>query len=844
MVGHGDSSSGSRLLLSTHYNPRIGCRWPVQRGRGLCEELLRVFAILEGCGIGREEEGNACVGAMDQVASGKAMSPVAGEKTDPSNSEAESELLQAFYAIPSIDKAWTIPSRKGEGGFDVVVAMSQVNLPANAKRTFLSTVYIPETTTATVTDYHWSPFPFEISGASLIVPSPSGAKALIIRNPKDATSPTKLEIWGPGQLLREIFVASTVHGSIYGDGWFEGVSWSQNEEFVAYVAEEPAVSRPIFGQTASTSCQNSSGALEAGNWKGQGDWVEDWGESYSGKRRPVIFVANVSTGAVQAVEGIASDVSAGQVVWAPQAASVETPESLVFVGWSSYADNFTTPRKLGMKYCFNRPCHLYHVEAPVPGKEPSNAAPVATKLTEGVSSAFSPRFSPNGKMLVFLSAQAAVNSGAHNATNSLHCINWPADGIISGQKQIKDVIKVVQHAEEGSFPGLYCSNLIANPWLNDSLTLLLSSAWRSQQVILSIDVESGNLTTVSSPESSASWNLLGMQNSCVVAVVSSPTEPQSLKLGHRGKEWSWSTINVPSLRFAAKVESAMQAMKYEVLQVPAPLTDPLKSLSEGSGQPFEAIFVSPTGSINPPADEARIESIPPLVVVLHGGPHSVSQTSFSRNAAFLSALGFSLLHVNYRGSLGFGEEALQSLLGNVGRQDVGDVLAALDLVIGNGMADPARVAVLGGSHGGFLATHLVGQAPERFTTAIARNPVCNVSSMVGITDIPDWCYVEAFGKEGLTNYSEAPSVRDLTALYQCSPIAHLSKVKVPTLFLLGAQDRRVPVSNGFQYVQALRARGQEVKVILFPEDIHAIDRPQSDFESFLNIGVWLKRFMQ
>jgi acylaminoacyl-peptidase len=349
-------------------------------------------------------------------------------------------------------------------------------------------------------------------------------------------------------------------------------------------------------------------------------------------------------------------------------------------------------RKLGMKYCFNRPCHLYHVEAPVPGKEPSNAAPVATKLTEGESSAFAPRFSPNGKLLVFLSAQAAVKSGAHHATNSLHSIDWPADGVISGQRQIRDVIKVVQHAEEGSFPGLYCSNLIANPWLNDSSTLLLSSSWRSQQVILAIDVESETVTKVSSPKSLASWNILGMQNSCVVAVESSPTKPQSLMLGHLastgspvkgGKEWNWSTINVPSLRFAAKVESAMESMKYEILQVPAPMTDPLKSLSEGSGQQFEAIFVSPTGSINARADEARIESIPPLVLVLHGGPHSVSQTSFSRNAAFLSALGFSLLHVNYRGSLGFGEEALQSLLGNIGRQDVQDVLAALDLVIGN-----------------------------------------------------------------------------------------------------------------------------------------------------------------
>lgn len=74
---------------------------------------------------------------------------------------------------------------------------------------------------------------------------------------------------------------------------FEGVSWSQDEEFIAYVAEEPANSRPVFGQSASSSGQSSSDSLEAGTWKGQGDWMEDWGESYSGKRRPVLFVANV-----------------------------------------------------------------------------------------------------------------------------------------------------------------------------------------------------------------------------------------------------------------------------------------------------------------------------------------------------------------------------------------------------------------------------------------------------------------------------------------------------------------------------------------------------------------------
>lgn len=74
---------------------------------------------------------------------------------------------------------------------------------------------------------------------------------------------------------------------------FEGVSWSEDEEYVAYVAEEPACPRPIFGQSASLAEQMSSDTLEGGAWTGQGDWMEDWGEAYSGQRRPVIFVMNV-----------------------------------------------------------------------------------------------------------------------------------------------------------------------------------------------------------------------------------------------------------------------------------------------------------------------------------------------------------------------------------------------------------------------------------------------------------------------------------------------------------------------------------------------------------------------
>lgn len=85
-------------------------------------------------------------------------------------------------------------------------------------------------------------------------------------------------------------------------------------------------------------------------------------------------VVSVLSGAVQVVGGIPKDVSAGQVVWAPRGRAVATDcmggakQYLVFVGWSAFAGNFGTPRKLGIKYCCNRPCHLYAVEAPVPAR--------------------------------------------------------------------------------------------------------------------------------------------------------------------------------------------------------------------------------------------------------------------------------------------------------------------------------------------------------------------------------------------------------------------------------------------------------------------------------------------
>ncbi|KAK7345936.1 hypothetical protein VNO77_16552 [Canavalia gladiata] len=741
-----------------------------------------------------------------------------------------SALLQEFTAISSIDKAWLFKSQTASQG---MFCVSQPNLLANKRRKFIVSSTIIKQSDGSVA-FQWSPFPIEMSGVSAMVPSPSASKLLVVRNP-ETEGPCRFEIWSSSHLEKEFLIPQSKHGSVYTDGWFEGIAWNSDETRIAYVAEEPSPAKPTFDDLGGYK-KGGSADKDCGTWKCQGEWEEDWGEAYAGKRQPALFVINIASGEVQAVNGIDKSLSVGQVVWAPS--TEVSAQYLVFVGWS-----FET-RKLGIKYCYNRPCALYAVKAPH-HESNANATDIhstedvqAVNLTQTTNSAFFPRFSPDGKFLVFLSARSSVDSGAHSSTDSLHRIDWPKDTTLYQSAKIHDVIPVVLCAEDGSFPGLYSSSILSDPWLSDGYTLIIPSIWHSSQVLLSINVLSGEISRVSPADSNFSWSLLALDGNNIIAVSSSPVDVPQIKYGAivekaaNNKEWSWSDVSNPIFKYSDKVRSLISSRTFSVMKIS--VKDASEILTKGASKPYEAIFVS--------SKTKKSDSCDPLIVVLHGGPHSVLLTSFSKSLAYLSSLGYSLLIVNYRGSLGFGEEALQSLPGKAGSQDVNDVLAAIDHVINLGLASPSKIAVLGGSHGGFLTTHLIGQAPEKFVAAAVRNPVCNVALMVGTSDIPDWCYVETYGTKGRDKFTEAPSAEDLTLFYNKSPISHLSKVKTPTLFLLGAQDLRVPISTGLQYARALREKGVQVKVIVFPNDVHGIERPQSDFESYLNIGMWFDKY--
>jgi acylaminoacyl-peptidase len=243
-------------------------------------------------------------------------------------------------------------------------------------------------------------------------------------------------------------------------------------------------------------------------------------------------------------------------------------------------------------------------------------------------------------------------------------------------------------------------------------------------------------------------------------------------------------------------------------------------------------------------DDAGNEKLP-LIVVPHGGPHSATPTSFVPSYGYLCQHGkYAVLHVNFRGSTGFGQAALESLAGNAGTQDVLDVVAATRAAIDTGAIDPERVGICGGSHGGFLAAHLSGQHPDLFKVASMRNPCINIASMVTATDIPDWCYVETLGigKYEWDNF-RAPSKEENDKMWDNSPIAHLENVKAPTLVALGMKDRRVPPSQGLEYFHSLRAKSLPTKLLVYEDCDHAIDRVVSEADFWINTKQWFDKHL-
>jgi len=241
---------------------------------------------------------------------------------------------------------------------------------------------------------------------------------------------------------------------------------------------------------------------------------------------------------------------------------------------------------------------------------------------------------------------------------------------------------------------------------------------------------------------------------------------------------------------------------------------------------YEYIFMEPSSKEN---------RRPPLAVYIHGGPHTTFTADFRPYTAGLCMCGYAVLMVNYRGSLGFGQDSINSLLGNIGRQDVDDVQGVVEQIVASGSVDKNRVVVIGGSHGGFLTVHAIGQFPNFYRAAVARNPVVNIASMLGSTDIPDWAFTET----GL-NFDPAavPTVETYGEMLKRSPLVNVDRIKTPLMLMIGGKDLRVPTSQGLELKKALEARNVPLRVLWYADSSHPLSEVKSEADAFINIIKW------
>ncbi|MCJ7628907.1 MAG: S9 family peptidase [Longimicrobiales bacterium] len=204
----------------------------------------------------------------------------------------------------------------------------------------------------------------------------------------------------------------------------------------------------------------------------------------------------------------------------------------------------------------------------------------------------------------------------------------------------------------------------------------------------------------------------------------------------------------------------------------------------------------------------------PLILKIHGGPHSAYGNTFFPTFHVLSAAGFFVLYTNPRGSSGYGHAFQYATRGEWGIVDKEDYLAGLDAALARYPdADPGRLGVSGGSYGGFM-TNWLTSTTDRFHAAVTSRSITNWESWYGASDAQGLTEFEFFG----------PPWEQRDLYRRLSPISYVENVTAPTLIIHSENDYRTPISDGEQWFMALKKRGVPVEMVRYPRSSHGLSR--------------------
>ena len=244
------------------------------------------------------------------------------------------------------------------------------------------------------------------------------------------------------------------------------------------------------------------------------------------------------------------------------------------------------------------------------------------------------------------------------------------------------------------------------------------------------------------------------------------------------------------------------------------------------GLEIEGLLILPPGA-------TRADGPFPLVTLVHGGPYwryaDALQVAPLRWGQWLATAGYAILLPNPRGGSGRGHAFADTVAAAVGKEDWLDVLAGVDDAVAQGIADPERLGIGGWSQGGFMTAWAVGQT-TRFKVGIMGAGVSDWGMMTATSDLPHFERMlgGSAGWEGSGPHQHAA----------LSPISFAHQATTPLLILHGAEDARVPVSQGRFMAQALREQGVPNELVVYPREPHSIRERHHQLDILRRVRAW------
>ena len=241
------------------------------------------------------------------------------------------------------------------------------------------------------------------------------------------------------------------------------------------------------------------------------------------------------------------------------------------------------------------------------------------------------------------------------------------------------------------------------------------------------------------------------------------------------------------------------------------------------GERIEGILILPPG--NEPGTPV------PLIIDYHGGPASHVTLGWNGQRQVFAAAGYAIFAPNFRVGTGYGSAFSEALRGDIGGKPFSDSISGVDDLIAGGIADPERMFAYGHSWGGYM-TNWTATQTDRFRAIVSSGSVCDLISVFHTrysADVWEWRL--------LGTPDESPE-----QYLKWSPIRYADQVRIPVLFLNGAEDRTTPPTQGLEMFTALRMREIPAEFVLYPREGHVAAEPAHQIDRMKRVLEWFERY--